>query len=331
MKKISFEDLKNYTGFEEIEKKVEFINSNRCICEYLIRELNQGIDLDYVKQSELLEENRDHELSDFVFDENIKVLRSEPKLPFHDMINAKDEEGYHEILDRQHDESTLVLLKTGADGKTKVSEIKTPSHLIAVSYALRQARRDKKHLKETGEMPEIDRTIIEKVNEMIMADKLEYGPIVGYGNFRHSIWSNGAWYTSNVRLVGDPWTPTESDYVEDEMNALMDEYNSSNLHPILKAIMFKVKFVKIHPFRDGNGRTSRILLNYMLVRNGFPTVTIRGRQKDKYFEAMNQAIINDDYSIIIDIIKKLLNKRCDKYISIIEECAKEKGVDIITE
>ena len=85
MKKISLEDLQFYDGFEEIDKKVEFINNNRHICEYLIRGLNRSIDLDYVKQSEMIEENNDHEFSDFVLDDDVRVLHSEPKLPLKEM------------------------------------------------------------------------------------------------------------------------------------------------------------------------------------------------------------------------------------------------------
>ena len=328
MNKITFEDLKTYKGFDEIDKKVKFIEANRHFCEYFIRELNQAIDLDYVKQSELLEENNDHELSKFVLDENTKVLRSEPKLPIQELLNAKNEEEYHEITDRQHDDSTLILVKNNPDGTSEVTQLKTPSHLKAVTFALRQARKERKICATTGEMPDLESSFIEKINEMIMAQMLEFGPIVGYGNFRHSIWSNGAWYTSNVRIKDDPWIPTSSDDVEDAMNSVMEEFNKSTLHPILKAIIFKVRFIQVHPFRDGNGRTSRILLNYMLVRSGIPTVTIRGSQKDRYINAMHEAVVNDNYASIIDIIKKLLNQRCDKYISIIKECAKDIGVNI---
>ena len=64
MCRITFEDLKYYNEFDEIDRKVAFIEKNRYLCEFLIRELNYSIDLDYVKQSEMLERNHDHELKD---------------------------------------------------------------------------------------------------------------------------------------------------------------------------------------------------------------------------------------------------------------------------
>ena len=66
----------------------------------------------------------------------------------------------------------------------------------------------------------------------------------------------------------------------------------------------------------------------MLVRYGIPTVTIKGSQKDRYIDAMDSAIVDGDYSHMINLIKKLLNKRCDKYIELIKEAAKEQNIDL---
>ena len=135
----------------------------------------------------------------------------------------------------------------------------------------------------------------------------------GYGKFRRTIQVNGKEHKYNVDVAGTNWTPTDSDYVEQEMNTLIDNYNNSELHPILKAVIFKVCFIRIHPFRDGNGRISRVLLNYMLVRHGLPTVTIRGTHKDEYFNALDTAIENNDYTQIINLVTHELKQRLDQY------------------
>lgn len=325
MKKISYEDLKDYKGFDEIDKKVKFIEDNRHICEYLIRELNQSIDLDYVKQSEMIEENKDHELSSFVLDENVKVLRSEPPVPWDKLRNAKNSEEYYDIICDQRDASTLVLVKENADGTCRVKEYKNSGHLKAVGYALRQARKDRKQI-DNGEKVDMESDFIEYVNERLISTIMPYGPTAGYGRYRSRVYRFGQFDELNVRVSGAKFTTTPGAQVYDEMHALVDEYNNSTLHPVLKALVFKTKFIRIHPFSDFNGRTSRILLNYMLVRYGYPTVTIKGRQRAKYINAIETAILEDDYSQMIDIVKKLLNQRCDKYISLIEENAADKGI-----
>lgn len=329
MNKITFEDLKTYKGFDEIDKKVKFIGENRHICEYLIRELNQAIDLDYVKQSEMIEANNEHELSKFVMNENIKVLYSEPKVPWDKLKNVKDKEDYYAIMREQRENSTIVLVKTNSDGTETVKEYNNSGHLIALGFALRQARKERKQIKN-GENPEVESDFIEYVNENLLSKLLVGGPTAGYGRYRSCVYRYGQFDEINVRVAGARFSASPGARVYDDMQELIHEYNTSDLHPILKAIVFKTKFIKIHPFCDFNGRTSRILLNYMLVRYGYPTVTIKGRQKDRYIEAMESAIVDDDYSKMIEIVKKLLNTRCDKYISIINEFAQENKLDLGT-
>lgn len=327
MKKISFEDLKDYKGFDEIDKKVKFIEENRKKCEFMIRELNQSIDLDYVKQSEMIEDNRDHELSELVLDENTKVLYSEPKVPWQRLKEVKDEEEYYDLMREQREASTIVLVKTNKDGTETVKEYKNSGHLKALGYALRQARKERKEI-QSGKNPEMESDFIEYVNEKLLSSLLAGGPTAGFGRYRSRVYRYGEFSEINVRVSGARFSTTPGAQVYDEMHDIVREYNESDLHPILKAIVFKSKFIRIHPFSDFNGRTSRILLNYMLVRYGYPTVTIKGRHREKYLNALESAIVDDDYSQIIDIIKKLINDRCDKYISIIKEFTEDNKLEL---
>jgi Fic family protein len=69
------------------------------------------------------------------------------------------------------------------------------------------------------------------------------------------------------------------------LNAKSDEIVSKNknaIRPVLLAFEFHLKYVTIHPFYDGNGRTSRILMNLILVMFGYPPVIIRVNDKDVY-------------------------------------------------
>ena len=153
-------------------------------------------------------------------------------------------------------------------------------------------------------------------------NKIPGGPHIkpeGYGKFRRTILINGTEHEYNVEVEGCSWNPTKSSMVADEMSQLVEYYNNSDLHPIIKAAIFKACFVKIHPFRDGNGRLSRLLLNYMLIRNGYPTITIRGVNKDSYFDALDTAIENEDYSKLISLITRELNQRCNQYLSLMNK------------
>lgn len=62
---------------------------------------------------------------------------------------------------------------------------------------------------------------------------------------------------------------------------------NTNLHPIALATIFHHKFEKIHPFSDGNGRTGRMLMNFILEKNGLPPVIINKKRRKEYFKALS--------------------------------------------
>jgi Fic family protein len=65
--------------------------------------------------------------------------------------------------------------------------------------------------------------------------------------------------------------------------------DSGGVHPVLLAAEFHYRFVRIHPFDDGNGRTARILMNFILMQHDYPPVIIRTEDKQAYFSALQQA------------------------------------------
>jgi len=78
-----------------------------------------------------------------------------------------------------------------------------------------------------------------------------------------------------------------------KMADLMDWYaekiEGADINPILIAAEFHYKFITIHPFDDGNGRTARILMNFILMRSGYPPVIIKTEDKANYFAALQLA------------------------------------------
>ena len=75
-----------------------------------------------------------------------------------------------------------------------------------------------------------------------------------------------------------------------------------------KLMKYKAELVRIHPFPDGNGRSIRGLINFLLERAGLPPVYVKAVEKEKYYEAMNKAIVDDDYRYLNGFYK---NKLCD--------------------
>jgi len=83
----------------------------------------------------------------------------------------------------------------------------------------------------------------------------------------------------------------------EETPALMDDLlkwyrkqlENKEVNPILLATQFHYKFIRIHPFDDGNGRLARILMNFILMQFSYPPVIIKTQDKENYFAALRQA------------------------------------------
>lgn len=77
------------------------------------------------------------------------------------------------------------------------------------------------------------------------------------------------------------------------MTDLVDWYNESEASgkytPVELAALFHYRYIRIHPFEDGNGRIARLMVNYILVRHGWPMIVVRNRIKNEYIDALHQS------------------------------------------
>lgn len=96
--------------------------------------------------------------------------------------------------------------------------------------------------------------------------------------------------------------------IRDDLQVLVDVLNGSGAHPLLKAAGFHAMFENIHSFMDGNGRTGRQLLNFMLLRNGYRPVVIEydaGRAYARGLEAWQVDGKPDSFcSIFLDCVEQ---------------------------
>jgi Fic family protein len=101
----------------------------------------------------------------------------------------------------------------------------------------------------------------------------------------------GSYRTQDVRISGSKHVPPSGFEVQSKMQDLLRWFskNEKTLDPILLATEFKYRLVAIHPFIDGNGRTSRIAMNIILMRAGFPLTVILKNDRQKYYRALAKA------------------------------------------
>jgi Fic family protein len=96
-------------------------------------------------------------------------------------------------------------------------------------------------------------------------------------------------------------------------------WKGSELGPIELAAWTHAQFVKIHPFPDGNGRTSRLIMNYQLMVNGFPAVSIAKENRLEYFNALEAYAVSGDLTPFADMVARLCEVQLDQYLNMIEQ------------
>lgn len=131
----------------------------------------------------------------------------------------------------------------------------------------------------------------------------------------------GMYRTTGVRIAGATFLPPRSEEVPRLMSELVEWLNKNleEYSPIEQATLFHYKFVHIHPFSDGNGRTARLLMNSILMKNGYPfIINITQKEREKYLDSLREADLGN-YAPFINFIARSSEKVLDIYLNALEE------------
>ncbi|MFD1361218.1 Fic family protein [Lentibacillus salinarum] len=82
--------------------------------------------------------------------------------------------------------------------------------------------------------------------------------------------------------------------------------------------VFHTIFVGTHPFIDGNGRVSRLLLNLELMKDGFPPIVIKVENRLDYYDTLAKANTQKEYDDFIQLVAKETEDSLDLYLKAIE-------------
>lgn len=91
-----------------------------------------------------------------------------------------------------------------------------------------------------------------------------------------------------------------------------------DLNPIELAAWTHAEFVRIHPFIDGNGRTSRLLMNYQLMNQGFLPVSIAKEDRLEYYNTLEAYAVNGNLEPFAEMVARLEEEQLDTYIKLIK-------------
>ncbi len=136
----------------------------------------------------------------------------------------------------------------------------------------------------------------------------------------------GQYRKVDVFITGTDHKPPSALNVEIEMNNLVNwaKENINKIPTVDFAAIFHHKFVNIHPFEDGNGRTGRLLMNIFLMRAGFPLVIIQKNDRQKYYHALALADLNK-YQTLVNIVGQAVLRTLNIYLDTLTESSKKEN------
>jgi len=125
----------------------------------------------------------------------------------------------------------------------------------------------------------------------------------------------GRYRNVNVLISGARHRPMDALHVPQAMAEFIAWHESEGaaLHPVERAARVHAEFVKIHPFVDGNGRTSRLLMNLELLKAGFPAAVITVAQRLSYYEALDQAHCDGNYDPFLNLVAEAVEQSFAPY------------------
>ena len=208
--------------------------------------------------------------------EQLSALRPLPEEALKKIQDALDIEYTYES--NRIEGNTLTLQETALvvnegvtiSGKSMREHLEAINHTEAISYIKDIAKQD----------IEISERTIKEIHALIL-----------HGIDRENA---GRYRTVPVMISGSAHMPSQPYLIEKQMEDFMIRFKQMEkemVHPVLVAAYLHGELVRIHPFIDGNGRTSRLLMNLYLLRNGYVIITLKGSNDEKvnYYMALEKS------------------------------------------
>jgi Fic family protein len=188
-------------------------------------------------------------------------------------------------------ETRVVLEGITIGGKSLKEHIEAINHREAI-YFVEELVKKKENLSEWQ---------IKSIHQLILKNIDDYNA--------------GTYRKTNVIIAGAEHVSPDALHIDSEMQNFIKWYQkeAQSLHPIERAAKVHADFVKIHPFTDGNGRTSRLLMNFELMKAGFPPAILPVEKRLEYYEALDTAHTTNNYKTFFALIVSIVEAAFKPY------------------
>ncbi len=133
----------------------------------------------------------------------------------------------------------------------------------------------------------------------------------------------GRYRRVQVMIKGSSYTPPQPFIVPKQMEDyfIWMEENKNKLHPVILAAEMHERLVTIHPFIDGNGRTSRLIMNLILLQNGYVIANIKGdyETRMKYYQSLETAQTSGNKEDFVLLVAQIEKECMQRYLDIISK------------
>jgi len=125
----------------------------------------------------------------------------------------------------------------------------------------------------------------------------------------------GVYRNVDVYISGAAHTPPSPNEMYRQVKTFYQDLSEKNIPNVIElAAWTHAEFVKIHPFTDGNGRTSRLIMNYQLMANGFFPISVAKENRLDYFNVLEAYAVNQNLITFADMIASLEEQQLDRYL-----------------
>lgn len=142
----------------------------------------------------------------------------------------------------------------------------------------------------------------------------------------------GTYRTTDVRILGSNHSPPPGYQVQAKMTDFLKwlALNDEKYHPVEYAALAHHRFVAIHPFEDGNGRTGRLLMNLILMRKAYPLAIILKNDRAKYYSALDQAD-QGDFQGVARLLAQAVERTLNLYLTAITRSTPQSESILLSE
>ena len=199
---------------------------------------------------------------------------------------------------------SLIMHHITADGKPLRDHFEITGHNEALLWVIDLVKWDRA----------ITENFIRELHKLILKENFLKPAITPTGDSTTKEIKVGEYKTqpNHVKTItGEIFYFAEPHEVKAKMTDLIDWYNEkekeATINPIVFATEFHYKFIRIHPFDDGNGRIARILMNFILMKHGYHPAIIKKETKEEYFKVLRQADANNIEPFVEYIAESVYN------------------------